>query len=183
MDSPKHSVRSESEKALKQEIAWAQHISCPAVLAPVPAKVCPNYARALYSQFSGYNSTAIYVQIPLTWSDAKENESDPWETWNQIRILSEHHSSLSVALEITSDVPSEESIAQWKAEPVKLVILPTKIFLTNAGGFPVLSKKHQALFQMLFSINVDVAISGRPRHDTEIAGYVQYLQVGISSFL
>ena len=115
--------------------------------------------------------------MPLTWPDAKEVESDPWETWNAIRTFCEHHSSLSVALEITSDVPDDETIAQWKAEPVKLVILPTKVFLTNAGGFPVLSKKHQALFQMLFSINVDVAISGRPRHDSDIAGYVQYLQV------
>ena len=55
----------------------------------------------------------------------------------------EHHSSLCCALEVTSDLPSEETIEQWLAEPVKLLILPTSIFLTNSTGFPVLSKRHQ----------------------------------------
>ena len=177
LDSPSHSVRSDSERALKQELAWAHHISCSAVLAPVPAKTCPNYARALYSQFGGYGNTVIHVRMPIVWPDSSENDADPWETWNSIRTLCEHHSLLSVALEITSELPSEETIEQWKAEPVKLVILPTKVFLTNAGGYPVLSKKHQALFQTLFSINVDIAISGRARHDCDIPGYIQYLQV------
>ena len=37
------------------------------------------------------------------------------------------------------------------------------VFLTNATGYPVLSKKHQHLMRLLFQHNVDVAISGRPR--------------------
>jgi hypothetical protein len=53
LDSPNARVRKDSERALKQEIAWAQHIACPAVLAPTPAKECPNFARALYASFTG----------------------------------------------------------------------------------------------------------------------------------
>jgi hypothetical protein len=53
LDSPNPRVRKDSERALKQEIAWAQHIACPAVLAPTPAKECPNFARALYASFTG----------------------------------------------------------------------------------------------------------------------------------
>jgi protein arginine N-methyltransferase 5 len=51
--------------------------------------------------------------------------TDPWETWNKIRSLAEHHASLSVALELTSDLPDQSTVEQWGAEPVRLVILPT----------------------------------------------------------
>jgi protein arginine N-methyltransferase 5 len=38
---------------------------------------------------------------------------------------------------------------RWFAEPVKIVVLPTGIFLRNAKGFPVLSKQHQTFVSLL----------------------------------
>lgn len=105
-------VRQESEKALKQEMAWAHHISCPAVIAPTPARDCRNYARSIYSQFSGYGNTSIYIHMPLLWPDDPDMCTDPWETWNDIRMQCEHHPSLFVALEITSDLPDEDALSQ-----------------------------------------------------------------------
>jgi len=112
----------------------------------------------------------------MVWSDDPEQLTDPWETWNKIRMLSEHHPSLSVALEITSDLPSDETVEQWACEPVKILIIPTSIFLTNSTGFPVLSKKHQAVIRTFFSYHVDVCVSGRPRHEGDLLVYTQYLQ-------
>src|SRR6266498_1507578 len=47
---------------------------------------------------------------------------------------------LRIALELPADLPDGVYLERWFAEPIKAVILPTKIFLTNAKGYPVLSK-------------------------------------------
>jgi len=117
LDSASQMVRQESEKALKQEMAWAHHISCPAVIAPTPTRDCRNYARAIYSQFSGYGNTSIYIHMPLVWPDDPDMTTDPWETWNDIRMQCEHHPSLFVALEITSDLPDDDTLSQVPAPP------------------------------------------------------------------
>ena len=51
--------------------------------------------------------------------------------------------SLSVALEITEDLPPQSVLDRWVGEPVKAVIVPTRVFLTNRKGFPTLSRRHQ----------------------------------------
>ena len=106
-------------------MAWAHHISCQAVIAPVPQREAKNYARAIYSQFTGNGNSSIYIHLPLLWPDDPQMNTDPWETWNSIRMLCEHHPSLFVALEVTCDMPDDDTLAQWVCEPVRLVILPT----------------------------------------------------------
>lgn len=59
---------------------------------------------------------------------------------------------LRIALELPVDLPDEVYLERWFAEPIKAVILPTKIFLTNAKGYPVLSKKHQAFVKKLIKV-------------------------------
>lgn len=51
--------------------------------------------------------------------------------------------SLSVVLEITADLPAQSILDRWVGEPVKAVIVPTRVFLTNKKGFPTLSRRHQ----------------------------------------
>lgn len=46
-------------------------------------------------------------------------------------------------LEMTADLPAQSILERWVGEPVKAVIVPTKIFLTNKKGFPTLSRRHQ----------------------------------------
>lgn len=41
---------------------------------------------------------------------------------------------------MTEDLPSREVLQRWRGEPVRAVIFPTPIFLTNKKGYPVLSK-------------------------------------------
>jgi hypothetical protein len=45
---------------------------------------------------------------------------------------------------------------RWKGEPVKSLLLPTKIFSSNKRGYPVLSKAHQELLIMFFKLRVQV---------------------------
>ena len=58
-------------------------------------------------------------------------------------------------MELPADLPDEIYLERWFAEPIKAVILPTKIFLTNVKGFPVLSKKHQAFVKKLMKVCID----------------------------
>lgn len=55
-------------------------------------------------------------------------------------------------LELSTDVPSEQAQKRWLGEPVRAVILPTKIFTTNAKGFPVLSTAHQLFIIKLIKV-------------------------------
>ena len=41
---------------------------------------------------------------------------------------------LFVALEISTELPSEEELERWCGEPVKAAILSTSLFLTNKKG-------------------------------------------------
>ena len=67
-------------------------------------------------------------------------------------MICDHHKKLGVALELTCDLPSNDVIERWLGEPIKTVILPTKVFLTNRKGYPVLSKAHQVVVQRLFKV-------------------------------
>jgi protein arginine N-methyltransferase 5 len=62
--------------------------------------------------------------------------------------------SLDLILELSADVPSEQAQKRWLGEPVRAVILPTKIFTTNAKGFPVLSPAHQLFIIKLIKVNL-----------------------------
>ena len=72
--------------------------------------------------------------------------------WNTFRMMCDNNKRISVALEITADLPSEEILQRWLAEPVKAVIVSTSLFLTNKKGYPVLSKVHQSFLRSLFKV-------------------------------
>lgn len=48
------------------------------------------------------------------------------------------NNSLPIALEISTELPSEEELVRWCGEPVKAAILPTSLFLTNKKGQEIL---------------------------------------------
>lgn len=86
-----------------------------------------------------------------------------WEIWNNFRLLCDHSNRLQVGLELTADLPSSErELDRWFAEPVRAVIIPVDIFLTNKQGFPVLSKRHKNFLLQLFKYRVQVVIQGLP---------------------
>ncbi|KAL8504359.1 hypothetical protein ACS0TY_022908 [Phlomoides rotata] len=175
LDSEDETLRNDSEITLKQEIAWASHLSLQACLLPTPKGTsCANYARCLNQILQNLGSMQLWLRIPLMKSDddteAKnpdymvEGTIDSWELWNSFRLLCEHHGQLSVALDVFSSLPSASSVARWFGEPVRAAIINTHSFLTNAKGYPCLSKRHQSLTTLFFNHSIQIVISGQPVH-------------------
>lgn len=80
------------------------------------------------------------------------DEITTWHWWRKMRTLCEENSRLGVALELTADLPSDFEIDRWFAEPIRALIIPTSLFLTNKSGFPVLSKPHQKFVEKFFNV-------------------------------
>ena len=99
--------------------------------------------------------------MPFDSNDQIENESNgteppvsPWYWWRKMRSLCEETSKLGLALVVTEDINlSDEELDRWYSEPVKALIIPTSVFLTNRNGFPVLSKPHQKFVVRFFKVS------------------------------
>ncbi|XP_073010160.1 protein arginine N-methyltransferase 5 isoform X1 [Typha latifolia] len=186
LDSEDELLRLDSEITLKQEIAWASHMSLQACLLPPPKNsCCGNYARCVNQILQGTNNMQLWLRIPLEKSEPMDDDSvnadynnlngkmfDSWESWNSFRLLCEHHTQLCVALEILSSLPSVSSLGRWFGEPVRAAILQTNSFLTNARGYPCLSKRHQKLISGFFNHSIQIVISGTSLHNVspEVSG-------------
>ncbi|KAF0925098.1 hypothetical protein E2562_015388 [Oryza meyeriana var. granulata] len=184
LDSEDEQFRLESEVTVKQEIAWASHLSLQACVLPPPKRSsCANYARVVNHILQGLTNMQLWLRIPLEKSEpmdedydgAKNNSNmsdtvDSWEWWNSFRLLCEHSSQLCIALDILSTLPSMNSLGRWFGEPVRAAILQTNAFLTNARGYPCLSKHHQKLLTGFFNHSVQVIISGRSNHNVSQLG-------------
>eukprot|EP00850_Spirogloea_muscicola_P005195 SM000023S07651 [mRNA] locus=s23:659320:666064:- [translate_table: standard] len=159
--------------------------SVAACLLPTPRPLdCTNYARGVNQLLQGLSNMQLWLRIPLVAPELQAVEgtadedavflrrdavsrrplSDPWEWWHAFCTLCEHHSQLSVALDITASLPSPSALQRWLGEPVRAAILHTSAFLTNKRGFPCLSKRHQALVATLFEHSVQVVVSGETLH-------------------
>jgi PRMT5 TIM barrel domain len=103
--------------------------------------------------------------VPLTYANSCDDgdvavsgpsrrSCDPWEAWNNLRMATESNPRVSVALEITEDLPDMDSLNRWLAEPVKAVFVPTSVFIANKRGYPVLSTGHQDFLQKLFRVDI-----------------------------
>ncbi|XP_076936425.1 protein arginine N-methyltransferase 1.5-like isoform X3 [Bidens hawaiensis] len=182
LDSEDDVLREDSEIALKQEIAWASHLSLQACLLPTPkGNSCANYARCVNDILQDLNNMQLWLRIPLVKSDEDDGDSvngtsdgmvvehtDSWELWNSFRALCEHHSQLSVALDVLSSLPSVNSLGRWFGEPLKAAIVHTDSFLTNARGYPCLSKRHQKLLSSFFYHSIQIVLSGKAVHNLPV---------------
>ncbi|PSR91898.1 Protein arginine N-methyltransferase [Actinidia chinensis var. chinensis] len=176
LDSEDEILRKDSEIVLKQEIAWASHLSLQACLLPTPKGVsCANYARCVNQILQNLNNMQLWLRIPLEKADDDslngncdplgKGQVDSWETWNCFRLLCEHHSQLSIALDVLSSLPSTNSLGRWFGESVRAAIIHTNSFLTNARGYPCLSKRHQKLIIAFFNHSIQIVVSGTPVHN------------------
>ncbi|KAJ4826142.1 Protein arginine N-methyltransferase 1.5 [Turnera subulata] len=136
LDAEDETLRVDSETTLKQEIAWASHLSLQACLLPSPKSTsCANYARCVNQILQGLHNMQLWLRIPLvkTDEDAVDENSkkivDSWEVWNSFRLLCEHHSQLSIALDIMSSLPSITSLGRWFGEPVRAAMISTDVVI------------------------------------------------------
>ncbi|XP_048507266.1 protein arginine N-methyltransferase 5 isoform X2 [Athalia rosae] len=179
--------RKNNEETLNQELALAAHLGLPAISFKLTRNINRNinFARMMHNKATTTYTVQIWVQVPMENPAKQANtyrsdrgDDDPvestWEWWNSFRLVCDFHVKLGVALIVSHDIPSSEEIDRWLGEPVRCLILPTTIFITNKKGYPVLSKAHQMLLKKFSPLRVQLILSGSNRHQ-DITFYHNYL--------
>ncbi|CAH0383631.1 unnamed protein product [Bemisia tabaci] len=185
LDSINSKARKLSQETLVQELMYAAHLGLPAVTFRLTKPDNPNLARYIFSKIIPGCFYQIWIQVPLVSPAVTANSyrsnpeemspvTDTWHWWNNFRSLCNSEKKLGLVLEVSYENPPAEEINRWLGEPVKALVVPTDIFLTNKRGYPVLSKSHQSLVKAFFSLDVQVIVSGNSHH-VAIKHYQQYL--------
>ncbi|UJR22200.1 hypothetical protein I4U23_025264 [Adineta vaga] len=185
VDSPNLHIRNKATKLLQEELAAAQYFSVARVIIRIRNGNITNLIRiaastlntlyfAYWFVFPTHSAQGLDTNVA---ADDDEAELQPWLWWNKIYKLLDYHGKVYPVLELSADVPSEQAQKRWLGEPVRAVILPTKIFTTNAKGFPVLSPGHQLFIIKLIKLKVQFIIKGiNPRDSMLFEPYLQYLK-------
>jgi protein arginine N-methyltransferase 5 len=155
------------KKGLCQEFRFISHLNLTTLLVPLRSGRIENFARTINSfllnrliQFNLLITVPICTQfdsgdeIENTAEIVNARRSDSsWYWWKKMRSLCEENSKLGLVIELAEDVSLNDfEIERWFSEPVKAFIIPTKVFLTNKSGFPVLSKSHQKIVSKFFRV-------------------------------
>jgi len=178
-DAKDASSRQNAEAVLKEELLWASHLSVGAIVLPTPKIDSYNYANCINSHV--VRNSNFWVRIPLWSSNSSEDsEVSSWHVWNKFRNLCGSSSGLKVLLELNASLPCAVSIDRWMSEPVRGVLIPTSIFLSNSKGYPVLSNAHQEVLIKFHKRNIQFIITGPPKHHEGSGVYYLYLNHLIS---
>jgi len=182
VDSKVPYIRKRSEEKLTQELKYATHLGVPAVLVRLTGENHMNLARMISNAVNKDQGPAIWCQVPLAPPNCDKYNKSPstvpqrssWNWWNKFRLLGNTNTKLNVCLEFSENVPSDSEVQRWLGEPIKTVLLPTSIFLTNKKGYPVLAKSHQSILKLLIKLDVQIVLKGPTRHQ-HLSFYQQYL--------
>ena len=174
--------RAVAEESAREELHYAAYLSLPAVLISLQSMECENLAKLVYTHLlKSHHCANMWIKVPMCLENSDSNGVDSddfantWKWWNKFRSLCNQNNRLGVALKVTADLPETAIINQWLGEPIRAVLLPTSVFLSNKKGFPVLSHRHQALMMQFFRLNCQVVIVGRNRHNYNMRVYQQYI--------
>ncbi|KAJ6637456.1 Protein arginine N-methyltransferase 5 [Pseudolycoriella hygida] len=186
-DSENDAIRLHSEKMLSREIDFADHvITYGFSLLKLTGAQTTNLARIVSSkQLKGQ----LLLEVPMvdpkslvaTWCTTGPNDSaeyeDPWNWWNTFRSTADFSSKLSIALELSSDIPSKIEITRWQGEPVGCLIVPSQLFVRNNNNYPVLSRAHQNLILSFKEIMSNIAVMVKCNmEDGSLRYYSDYLK-------
>ena len=192
-DNQNDNIRRTAFEILEEEISWSVHLGLQAVILPPPSRSSINYSRII-NQLCSKNSRQqqLWLQIPLenaihyrdvksslvdTSEEISEDSYDSWETWRDISIYCNYTKKLGVALVISEDLfEFEDSLKRWLAEPVKAIILHTRVFIPNKQGFPVLSSALQKFIFYFLDSKIHIIITGKPKLQPTLLSYVQYVR-------
>lgn len=158
LDSPLSDARSRSHKDLLEQVDWASHLSLPSIVIPAPkTSNCANYAKTVAGLVFSRSTMRFTCRIPIT---SNEPGVDSWVTWSRIRSFCDCNVNLSVTLELTPDLPSDDELQRWLAEPVSSVIFPEQTFVRTKSGKLSLGAKHRQFVLELLKRQVRVVLSG-----------------------
>ncbi|XP_014210081.1 protein arginine N-methyltransferase 5 [Copidosoma floridanum] len=191
VDSKVPVIAKNSEEALYQELALSAHLGLAAITLKLNGNLEKNMnlARILFNKLSTalHCHAQVWVQVPMenprkqAYSYRKDKNvellmeankvENTWHWWNQFRTVCDYDRKLNVALIVSHDLPDPQEIDRWVGEPVKCLIIPTTVFISNKKGFPVLSKAHQMMIKKFCPLDVQFVISGANRHQNVVYYY------------
>ncbi|KAK9472838.1 PRMT5 arginine-N-methyltransferase-domain-containing protein [Dipodascopsis tothii] len=169
LDSPDPVVADISLQVLKHEVAYAVFcgLSYVVVQGPKRRTNVSQFAQALNEILLAYGQVHVCVHLPMTEADepaaghrrsvATDSGSDEpefvpgfdylsiWDVWHTIRTLCDYNGRLAVALQVPAKLPPQDVVSRWFAEPLSMLLVSARVFLTNPKGYPVLPKAHQFL--------------------------------------
>lgn len=193
VDNEVEHFRRNSEKILTQELNFANHLGLPAIMIKLKQQNNLNLAHILYNKFIIGCNSQYWITLPMTdpsrlsllkeeggedTLDGKDSlGEDTWEWWNELRTFCHFNKHLYVALEMpdAKNLPSVDELNRWAGEPVKALIIPTWMFLTNQHKQPVLSKAHQDIIQMFMPLDVQYIVTGPIYHGDSYKQYNSYI--------
>ncbi|KZC08382.1 PREDICTED: protein arginine N-methyltransferase 5 [Dufourea novaeangliae] len=186
VDSRNFFIKKNSEEALNQEFALARHLGLVGVTFRLMGGIEQNgnLARIVSDKVTSTCTLQVWIQIPMenpvkqAYSYREQECSSvesTWEWWNAFRIICDYDRKVGIALIVSHDLPEQEEIDRWLGEPVRCLIFPTTIFITNKKGYPVLSKAHQTLVKRFSMLEVQFVLTGANRHQN-IGYYHNYLE-------
>ncbi|OLL25799.1 Protein arginine N-methyltransferase skb1 [Neolecta irregularis DAH-3] len=187
-DSKDDLAASISKEILHREIEYASYCGIPHIILPAPKRRhrIVQYAQALKSALGCSTHAQVSVHLPISEEDFQSSptlektiQSDPlslWEVWNTIRSVCDYHPRLSVALQIPPRLPVNPVVLnRWFTEPIKALVISSNTFLSNAKGFPVLSKTHQLMITRFMALNPFVILQDTDTLERN-GGKLSYLQ-------
>lgn len=175
-DSADGSIRDRDAALFRQEVSYASYLNVSAIMFQLPLDGCmPNLARLVNVALHDNVFVNFYVRVPMCGSndDNDRGATDTWKLWSAFSAACDYHRSVYLALELSVDLPDQQELDRWLGEPIKAVIVPTCIFLTNKAGYPVLSRPHQVFINKLFDLDTCIFISGES--DQNMTPYFEYL--------
>lgn len=160
LDSSVENTRLENQKSFLQDISWATFLNVYSIMFELPLQEdFVNLVRLLDNQIDTCQNSAVLVQfwVLLPVLNVK---MDSWKKWTKFISSIRNVNRIKVALELGSELPSNEELDRWLGEPVVALIIPTRIFVTNKKGWPVLLKRHQEFIKNMFNIGCQIIVSG-----------------------
>ena len=67
-----------------------------------------------------------------------------WRVWSTFHSLTGFHRNTAVALELSPELPSDELLERWLAEPIGALLVPIALFQSTADGELSLPNRHRA---------------------------------------
>lgn len=184
VDSRVPAIRKYGQHRLHQELKYASHLGLPAIQVKLTGTEHTNLARIISNNMLKGASFQVWVQVPFIAADSSVFESSPatttptttstWQWWNRFRLMANSLSKINLCMDVGARLPSETELVRWLGEPIKTLLIPTSIFLTNKKGYPVLSRPYQVFLRRFVSLDIQLIVKGPCRHES-VKFYQQYL--------
>ncbi|KAK9366456.1 PRMT5 arginine-N-methyltransferase-domain-containing protein [Lipomyces kononenkoae] len=157
LDSPDPRIAAVSAQVLKHELSFAYFCGLSYVIVPGPTRRnnVALYAESLNAALAAVPHINVIVHLAMAETGIEEPSGSDvqapvdamsiWDIWNSIRTICDYSSRLSVGLQVPAKLPPQTVVSRWFAEPITVLFISAKIFLSNPKGYPVLSKAHQYL--------------------------------------